>query len=159
MYIGRTNNYGFINLNNKKNTNNSFQKDKDKSTNYILSKDNESLDENQKKALKEVENLKEELKNSEASLKATREAYDVQLRCSIIASRIMSGNKVPKSDYLYLAKNDPDLYEKAIILRQERENPTKHKRLSPDEKDSSLDVESLDMENLAETEDIKEINT
>lgn len=150
MYIGRTNNYGYMNLNNKKNTNNSFENNKN--INSILLQANDSIDEHQRKALKEVENLKAHLKKSEADLKKVRESYDVQLKCAIIARRIISGHKVPRSDYLYLAKNDSALYQKAIILRQERENPLKHKRISPYEKDKSSGIQGSDMENIDESQ-------
>ena len=134
MYIGKTNNYGYINLNNIYGLENN--------NNFIISQTNDSIDENQRKALKEVENLKAHLKKSEADLKKARESYDVQLRCTIIAGRIISGHKVPKSDYIYLAKNDSTLYQKAVILRQEREKPLKYKRVSPYEKDKCYDTQN-----------------
>lgn len=148
MYIGRTNNHGYMNLNNKKNINNSVKNNKD--INPTLSRNNETIDEYQKKALKEAEDLKAQLKKSEGDLKKVREAYDIQLRCAIIAGRIISGHKVPRSDYIYLAKNSPDLYQKAVILRQERENPLKHKRISPDEKEDYSGIKISDMEKIDE---------
>lgn len=153
MYIGRTNNYGYINLNNKKGANNSFENNKN--INSIPSQDNGSIDENQRKALKEVEDLNAHLKKSKAALKKARESYDVQLRCAIIARRIISGHKVPRPDYIYLAKNDTDLYQKSIILRQERENPLKHKRISPYEKDKYSDIQRYDMQNIDKEGSVK----
>lgn len=148
MYIGRTNSHGYMNLNNKKNINNNSKNNKD--INSILSRNNETIDEYQKKALKEVEDLKAQLKKSEGDLKKVRESYDIQLRCAIIAGRIISGHRVPNSDYIYLAKNSPDLYQKAVILRQERENPLEHKRLSPDEKEDYPEIKISDMEKIDE---------
>lgn len=142
MYIGKTNNFEYINLNNNYNLENGNNK------NSILSQNNKSIDENQRKALKEVEDLKAHLKKSEAALKKARESSKVQLRCTIIARRIISGNNVPKSDYIYLAKNDSTLYQKAIILRQKSEKPLKYKRISPYERDKYYDIQKSHMQNM-----------
>ena len=142
MYIAKTNNYGYMNLNNN------YSLVNGKNKNSILSQNNEFMDKNQKRALKEIEDLKTHLKKSEAEIKKMRESSQVQLRCTIIARRIISGNKVPKSDYIYLAKNDAVLYQKAILLRQESENPLKYKRVSPYEKSKCYDLQKSHIQNI-----------
>lgn len=141
MFIGRINPHGYINWNNK------MHLDKNKNKNAIISQNNVSIDEKQRRAIKEVENLKAHLKKSEAEIKKMRESSEIQLKCTIIARRIISGHKVPKSDHLYLAKHDSGLYQKAIILRTEREKPLKFKRVSNYEKMKSYDVQESYMNN------------
>lgn len=140
MFIGKMNPLGYINLNNKMNL--------DKNKDAIISQNNDaSIDEKQRRAIKEVENLKAHLKKSEAEIKKMRVSSEIQLKCTIIARRIISGHKVPKSDHLYLAKNDSTLYQKAIILRTEREKPLKFKRISNYEKIKCYDIQESYMNN------------
>lgn len=67
------------------------------------------------------ENLAKELLNPEQSGNegdALTSGMDVQLRCSKIAARIRAGDKVPLKDQQYLLKNNPDLYNLAMIARR-----------------------------------------
>lgn len=152
MRIGESSYYKYIHMNSlkdsafgKRTLNNDTKKLKasDLSTNYnsVKNKD-KSIDEQQKKAMKEIDDLKAHLKKSDSEIKKMRESADIQLKCNIIAGRIISGNKVPKSDYIYLAKNNSGLYQKAILLRTEREKPIKFKRISEYEKVKSSDIQS-----------------
>jgi hypothetical protein len=75
------------------------------------------------------------LEASKEQAEAAGDAAKIRLKCMIIASRIMSGDKVPLEDYRYLAKNDPGLYGKALTMRFERDKPKKHDRLSEEEEE------------------------
>lgn len=152
MRIGESNYYNYIHINSLKDSafgrriiNNDTKKLKtsDLSSNYSSVKEkDESIDEQQKRAMKEIDDLKAHLKKSDSEIKKMRESADIQLKCNIIAARIISGNKVPKSDYIYLAKNDSGLYQKAILLRTEREKPIKFKRISEYEKVKCSDIQN-----------------
>lgn len=70
---------------------------------------------------------------------AMADSMRLRMKCLLIAMRIMSGDEVPVQDYRYLAKNDLELYAKAVSMRVEKENPKKHKRVSEDEKSGGND--------------------
>ena len=56
-----------------------------------------------------------------------------------IAMRIMNGDKVPTSDMKKLAKELPDLYKQAIIMRNtSNDNPKKYKKEFEDKKDKTV---------------------
>ncbi|MEG1971698.1 MAG: hypothetical protein RR315_00965 [Oscillospiraceae bacterium] len=79
------------------------------------------------------EDMKAQMKAAEAEAKALSDAASIQSNCLLIASRIISGDEVPKEDMRYLAKNSPELYGKAMTLRISREHPKKYKRISPED--------------------------
>ena len=58
---------------------------------------------------------------------------EVQRKCMVIAARIIAGDEVPQRDYRYLAKNNLELYCKAICMRVVRKKPRRHKPVSDDE--------------------------
>lgn len=118
----------------------------DEKINSLQQKD-ESIDKYQRKAIKEIENMRTQLKKADKEIRKVKDTSEIQLKCTIIARRIISGNKVPKSDYIYLAKNDSALYQKAIILRIEREKPLKFKQISEYEKVKCFDIRKSYMEN------------
>lgn len=104
----------------------------------------ESLQKQQQDAKLEIEELKRQLENSNEQADAIRESLMVRIKCLIISMRIMSGDEVPREDYRYLAKNDPELYGKALTMRIARENPKKHKRVSEDESNNDLTNSAVD---------------
>lgn len=62
-----------------------------------------------------------------------------------IAMRIMNGDKVPTSDMKKLAKELPDLYKQAILMRNtSNNNPKKYKKEFEDEKDKTVVERMLD---------------
>jgi hypothetical protein len=61
------------------------------------------------------------------------EASRIRVKAMKIAMRIMGGDHVPTKDHLFLLEHDPGLYGKAIMMRREKENPERHKRISEDE--------------------------
>lgn len=85
--------------------------------------------------------LADQLHNLNEQGKASAEAAEIKQKCLTIAMRIMSGDDVPADDYRFLLEKDPELYGKAIIMRMQKENPAKHKRLSKDEDfDDSIEI-------------------
>ena len=163
MRIGESNPYRYIHINkpknsasNAENTNNtnviletpatSALSFNDEKINSLQQKD-ESIDKHQCKAIKELENMRTQLKKADKEIRKMKDTSEMQLKCTIIARRIISGNKVPKADYIYLAKNDSALYQKSIILRIEREKPLKFKRISEYEKVKCFDIRKSYMEN------------
>lgn len=89
----------------------------------------------QRDGQQQIEELNRQLEASNKQTKKARDLAKIQAKCKLIAMRIMSGDTVPWQDYRYLAKNDPELYGKAIIMRIEKEDPKKHKRVSEEEED------------------------
>ena len=59
--------------------------------------------------------------------------YEIKLKCFVISSRIMAGDKVPQKDINFLIENEPGMYFNAILLRKQKENPEKYKSLIEDE--------------------------
>jgi hypothetical protein len=84
----------------------------------------------------EAESLLARIEDARKQGDSVAESYEILRKCLIIAMRIMKGDKVPIGDHRFLLEKDPELYSKAIMLKQHRENPEEHKRLSKD-KDSS----------------------
>jgi len=93
----------------------------------------------QKKKLEEMRGrhnwLLEELKKAKEANKAEADGWKTKIKCMQIAMRIMAGDNVPIEDHRYLAKNDMELYSKAISMRVEKQDPKEHDRLSEDEED------------------------
>ena len=122
--------------------------------------------ENKQEALKqqraaemEMDEMNRLLENARAQADAEKESADVQRKCLIIAARIMAGDEVPQKDYRYLAKNNLELYCRAICMRVVREKARRHKAISDDE-DSKSNADSVSFENkgsnLPDTGDIPE---
>ena len=103
---------------------------------------------------RELDNYQKMLESSRAQTKSAGEAARIRMKCMLIASRIMSGNKVPKKDYQYLAKNDPELYGKALTMRIKRENPKKYKAVSEEEeaKENTTSSDTTSTEELSTEE-------
>ncbi|MGJ4849364.1 hypothetical protein ACH6CV_03840 [Bacillota bacterium Meth-B3] len=91
-----------------------------------------------------MEKMLSQLEDANASADALGDAMDVEIKCMIIASRIMRGHKVPKADHQFLMKNKPELYMKALMLRTLRKNPKpkKYKRLSEEEEKEDSRISS-----------------
>jgi len=85
----------------------------------------------------EMRALREDLKRAQEAGEGAAEAWKEKIRCLQIAMRIMSGNKVPIEDHRYLAEKDAELYNRAIQLRVEKEDPKEYDRLSEDEEDNA----------------------
>lgn len=96
----------------------------------------EMIKQKQEEAKLQQEQLKSELESSNMQAKEFEKSAKVQSQCMLIASRIMAGDDVPIQDYKYLATNNTELYGKAIMMRVNKENPEKHKRVSEDEEET-----------------------
>ncbi|MDR2905013.1 MAG: hypothetical protein LBU73_03560 [Helicobacteraceae bacterium] len=83
-----------------------------------------------------AEGLGEYLASVKKQADGAAKSFEIQRKCLAIAMRIMSGDKVPNEDHRFLMKNDPELYSKAIMMRQEKVNPEEYKRLSEDKDDA-----------------------
>ena len=82
------------------------------------------------------ESLRKQLESARQQGEGIAKSFEIKRKCMLIAMRIMSGDKVPTADHRFLAENEPEMYEKAIMLRAYKEKPVKHKRLSEDEEES-----------------------
>jgi hypothetical protein len=136
MRIGELNPYRYTHVSKPKNYTSNVEKLNP------LQKKNETIDEHQSKDIKEIDNMRTKLEEADKEIRKMKDIAEIELKCTIISRRIISGHKVPKSDYIYLAKNDSTLYQKAIILRIEREKPLKFKRISEYEKVKCFDIQS-----------------
>ena len=87
--------------------------------------------------------LSERLEELREQDKASAEGAKIRIKCMKIAMRIVSGDEVPPEDHRFLVKHDPGLYGKSIMMRMQKENPEKHKRISRDEEiNEKIDIES-----------------
>lgn len=97
----------------------------------------------QAKKLLEAEQVVQDISSQlEAAADSKGSPYDELTKCLEIASRIMKGDKVPQADIQFLAEKQPELYSSAIFMKQNNENPKRHKSLLEDEKDNSIVVDS-----------------
>jgi len=102
------------------------------------------------------EMLVRQLETVNAQNGASAKASEIRLKCIKIAMRIMSGDIVPDGDHRFLLENDPELYGKAVMMRIQKENPEKHKRISEDDDGFDADLPDIEIqtENESESEDI-----
>lgn len=84
--------------------------------------------------------LLEELERSREASEGTKDASEDYMKALIIAQRIMSGDKVPRKDEIFLSENQPELYLRAILMKATKSDPKKHKSLIEDEEDIFSDV-------------------
>lgn len=136
MSIGELNPYRYIYNSKQRNSTSNVEKLNP------LQKKSETIDEHQSKTINEIDNIRTKLEEADKEIRKMKDIAEIELKCTIISRRIISGHKVPKSDYIYLAKNDSTLYQKAIILRIEREKPLKFKRISEYEKVKYFGIQS-----------------
>lgn len=80
--------------------------------------------------------LMEDIKNKAME---KSDSSDPLLKCIIIAMRIMKGHKVPLKDEKFLAEKEPEMYLRAVLLRQKNDDPKKYKTLLKEEKKNPLD--------------------
>ena len=78
----------------------------------------------------DIDEMRRQLSASNDQTNSAAEAAETRRKCQIIAMRIMRGDEVPSRDYVFLAKNELDLYMRAITMRVPNEKPQKHKRIS-----------------------------
>lgn len=112
----------------------------------IGSKDSVSLSGEAKRLLAKEEDFKEAKKIMD-KMAEKAEAQNDQLykltKCFEIAARIIKGDNVPDRDVHFLAKNEPEMFSAAIILRRQNDNPKDHKSLLDDNKEKDLIDEIL----------------
>ncbi len=77
-------------------------------------------------AMKLLDNLNETTEGRE-------DGFSERLKCIKIALRIIKGDKVPLKDMVFLAEKEPGMYSNAILLKENNENPKKHKSIIGDE--------------------------
>lgn len=77
--------------------------------------------------------LQQQLQAANEQAEKEDEAAEKQLKCSKIADRLLSGDKVSSKDLQYLMKNDPGLYSRAIMMRIFKESPQKAKQITDDD--------------------------
>lgn len=91
-----------------------------------------------------IENFKEQMKASESE----ESPYEIELKCLLIAMRIIGGDEVPQKDKSFLMEHKPDMYINSITFRKQSEDPKKHKSLLKDKKqnDSIQEAQKLNIE-------------
>ena len=85
----------------------------------------------QKQAELVRQQAREEAERARETAEAMAKWLDARLKCLKIASRIMSGDRVPPEDSRFLLENDPKLYQMAVTGRLPKEDPKEHKRRGP----------------------------
>ena len=87
----------------------------------------------QKQAELVRQQAREEAERARETAEAMAEWLDARLKCLKIASRIMSGDRVPPEDSRFLLENDPKLYQMAVTGRLPKEDPKEHKSVLDEE--------------------------
>ena len=100
----------------------------------IKSKEETSFADALEKMRAESRELQRQLEAARKQSEGAAEYYRRKLKCILIAMRIMQGDKVPPEDHSFLAEEEPELYQKAMSLRIEKEDPEEYDRVSEDEK-------------------------
>lgn len=99
-----------------------------------------TLSDRAKKLLEDEEIVKDISRQLEAAANSESSPYDELTKCLEIASRIVKGDKVPQADLNFLMEKQPELFSSAILMKQNSENPKRHKSLLDEPKDNSLQV-------------------
>ena len=81
----------------------------------------------------DVDYMKTQLEQMRESNKASAKEADARVKCMMIAMRFINGDEVPDADLKFLAKNDLELYLKAISLRRQNDDPKKYNKLTDDD--------------------------
>lgn len=89
-----------------------------------------------KQVVDDISNQLENAANSKGS------PYDELLKCLEIASRIIKGDKVPQTDIRFLAEKQPELYSSAMFMKQNSENPKRHKSILDNEKADTVEFDT-----------------
>lgn len=88
--------------------------------------------------------LREQAKASDEQAAAMAEEIGDLTRCLVIAMRIMSGDRVPVSDEQFLSEKNSDLYLRAILMRQTKDDPEEYDSVLPEEEGEETPEDSLD---------------
>ena len=72
------------------------------------------------------------------------EGWKIYIKCLRIAMRIISGDNVPEIDHQYLAKNDPELYGKAMSMKVHKQDPEDLDSISDEDDDKKSGSEDED---------------
>ncbi|MBR3840206.1 MAG: hypothetical protein IKM20_03620 [Erysipelotrichales bacterium] len=95
----------------------------------------------------ETSMLLQQLESAKKQADAMEESFEVIANCMKIAMRILNGDEVPAKDAQYLMENDPDLYEMAVSMRQENDDPKRYDSVLEDEEESASDDMAISSEN------------
>lgn len=125
-----------------------------------------ALEEKREEMLRELEEQSLMIKNFKEQIEAIENEenpYEIELKCIIIAMRIIGGDEVPQKDKNFLLEHKADMYINAVTFRRQNDNPKKHKSLIKDKEDdhtmneiqeislesgsSSLEDKSISMDN------------
>ena len=107
----------------------------------------------------ELKDFKEQLEIARKQSEGAAKEWETLIKCLKIAMRIMSGDIVPKADHRYLAKNEPEMYAKAITLRRHKAEPKKHKRLSEKEEPEKAEKKDSPKTDMPESAPVEEENS
>lgn len=75
--------------------------------------------------------------NANETAKAQAESFSKLGKCITIAIRLMNGDKIPSQDVQYLQKNNSELYQRAMLMRQQKKDPDEYDSVLDEEDDSS----------------------
>lgn len=88
--------------------------------------------------------VKEMLENLQIDSEEENDYFSDRLKCIKIAMRIINGDEVPEKDKKFLAKTDPEMYFKAILLKRQNENAKKYDSVLNDKKtDNAIDTPAI----------------
>ncbi len=112
-------------------------------------------------ALNKKEEFEAEMAASKSEIEGVINTFDVLLKCLKIATRIISGDKVPPQDEKLLLENFPDIYSASKTLAKQKEEGKKHKSLADKIEDPSESAPSETDTKLRESlnESISQIET
>lgn len=81
------------------------------------------------------------MRTKEASDK-DEDSLSTYIKCLKISRRIINGHKVPAKDKAFLAKHEPDMYAKAIMLQRQNKDPKEYKTILDKEDEETTTPDS-----------------
>ena len=102
-------------------------------------------------ATQDIGALQKQMEQIREQSEGAAEGWKVYIKCLRIAMRIISGDNVPEIDHQYLAKNDSELYGKAMSMKVHKQDPEDLDSISDedDDKKSGSEDENGAAEGLA----------
>ena len=94
--------------------------------------------------------------SSEADMLDTlNESMKILKTCSLIASRIMAGDKVPLKDLKYLMEHDMKGYQLAMAMRKQKAKPKEWKSAIPEEEQAAQETSGGTQTQSTETQSVQ----
>ncbi len=106
-----------------------LERSKQESKESDLAAEKQQLEAQQKAAKSEQDALRRQMEAAKQEAEAQAESMEILRKCLVIASRLIAGHKVPRTDEKYLMKNNFELYRQAMTLRMPNRNAKEYRSI------------------------------